>query len=107
MDDSREYTAEEIREQFLDHIWGMLRYWRDLPDQTVQERLEGLAFSILVALDGGAMDLPAFLVAPTPHPDNKQYAIDEGKNYYPQNSDDDVQGQIAGGLHELFHTRRR
>ena len=102
---SREYTTEEIREQFLDHIRVMVNYWDGIPKETTKEKLSGLAFSILVALDGCAGDLPGFILAPLPHPDDKQFNIDEEENYYPENHEieDKIKGDISGGLHELFY----
>jgi hypothetical protein len=56
----------------------------------------------MVALDGGAMALPGFIVAPNPHPSDKEYHISEGSDYYPENHELDIKGDIAGGLHELL-----
>jgi hypothetical protein len=70
-----EKTAEQIRDEFLSHIAALVRYWggtlqsvdRD-PVKSLQDRLDGLAFSILVMLDGGSAGLqgglPAFIVVP-------------------------------------------
>ncbi len=92
---SRPYTKDEVRQEFLDHIRGMIRYWDSdvvSGSKTRADRLEGLAFSILVMLDGES-SLPGFRVIADPHPDDMQYHIDEGENYYPEGVD------IAGGLH--------
>lgn len=104
MEAPREKTTEEIREEFLKHVRSLIKYWnsvegKDSP-KTCLDRLEGLAFSIMVALDGGAMAVPGFIVAPSPHPDDKEYHISEGSNYYPENPE--VKGDIAGALHELL-----
>ncbi len=64
----------------------MVEYWAAL-DMPEMARLEGLAFSILVALDGEAAAIPAFIVAPYPHPDDKHYHVENGENYYPENHD--------------------
>ena len=71
----REYTLDEVRENLLHHVISCIRYWHTLPGKNVRERLYGLAFSILVALDGEAGDLPGFLVIANPHPDDKGYHI--------------------------------
>ena len=74
-------TSDECRQALYGHLAAMIDYWRDLPADRLSlpgspprseahERLEGLAFSILVALDGGAMTLPRFAVIPDPHPDD-------------------------------------
>ena len=104
---SREYTTEEIREQFLDNVRMLVNYWDRTPKETTKEKLEGLAFSILTILDGCAGDLPGFIVAPSSHPDDKQYHIDNEENYYPENHEieDKIKGDIAGGLHESFYRK--
>jgi hypothetical protein len=104
--ESREKTTEEIREEFLKHVRSLINYWdkvegKDSP-KTQKDRLDGLAFSIMVALDGGAMALPGFIVAPCPHPSDKEYHISEGSDYYPENHELDIKGDIAGSLHELL-----
>lgn len=98
---SKAYSHEECQKMFLDHVRNMVSYWLDekrTPE--TKEKLNGLAFSILVLLDGGT-SLPGFKVVPTPHPDDKQFQIDEGDDYWP----DDV--DIAGGLHEMFYEKPR
>jgi hypothetical protein len=64
--------------------------------------MEGLAFSILVMLDGGSAMLPGFVVAPLPDPSDKDYHIMKGENYFPENHDaaEKIKGDIAGALHE-------
>jgi hypothetical protein len=58
-------------------------------------RFEGLAFSLLVILDGGT-DLPGFKLSPDPHPSDKEFNQKRGENWFPKDCD------IAGELHELF-----
>jgi len=102
-DEPREYTMEEVREIFLGHIHMMVNYWDSDPrieNQTA--RLEGLAFSILVALDGGASGCPGFIVAPSTHPSDKEYHRKNLENWYPQNNDAVVKCDISGCLHETF-----
>jgi hypothetical protein len=101
---SREYTKDEVREMFLSKIWNTIHYWdkTQTENPTQKDRLEGLAFSILVLLDGGT-ELPGFIVAPLPHESDKEFLIDKGENYYPENHNSNVKCDIAGGLHELWH----
>lgn len=99
---SQEYTMEEVREMFLERIWDYIYYWDKIEKETCREKLEGLAFGILVILDGGTR-LPGFIVAPCPHPDDKEYSEDIGENWFPQNQKPNVACDIAGSLHELFH----
>lgn len=102
---SRELTEIEVRTKFLQHIKDMVRYWEFQSDKTPLEKLDGLAFSILAALDGSSAALPSFIVAPLPHEDDKQFHIDKGTNYYPENHQikNEIKSDIAGYLHELWH----
>lgn len=95
-----ELTEEEVREKFLRHVWGLVEYWGKV--EGADNRLEGLAFSILTALDGAALSLPAFIVAPYPHPEDKAYHQGEGEDWYPENDSAKVNGNISGSLHEHF-----
>ncbi len=100
-----ELTEEEVRDRFLDHMRGIVRYWLNearTPD--VREKLEGAVFSVLVALDGGS-DLPAFTVAPRPHPTDRHYCESNGQNWYP--AAPIVSCDISGSLHELFSKATR
>ena len=101
MNEPREKTMEETRTEFLERVWTMIDYWEKQPSP-LRGKLDGLAFSILTILDGGS-DLPAFIVAPMPHVDDKLYHKERGENWYPENSHFDVKADIAGGLHELFY----
>jgi len=102
MSKPREYTREEIRKMFLDHFTGMIAYWeKETRVESVHDKLHGLAFSILTALDGGAADLPGFKVVPCPHPSDKEYHRQHGENWFPEDTD------IGGSLHEEFCQRGR
>lgn len=101
-DGPRALTEDEIREQFLQHVKMMVRYWAgegnsNVPeDSTVKDRLDGLAFSLLALLDGSAIDLPGFKVIANPHPDDEAFHRERGENFYPTDVD------IAGYLHEVM-----
>ena len=83
---SREYTRDETRNALLDHIWTLIHFWRhETRATTDQERLEGLAFSILSTLDGENGDIPKFIVAPDPHPEDRPFRISSGEDYFPEN----------------------
>lgn len=75
---SREKTEEEVRDEFLRHIRGLVKYWEEIDNRPSKEKLEGLAFSILAALDGCSVDLPSFIVAPLPTKEDKQYHMKNG-----------------------------
>lgn len=96
---SRAYTAEEVRAQFIKQAKGLAEYWAKEPKQTAKERCEGVAFSILVLIDGEHGQFPAIDLRLAPHPDDKQYCIDQGENWYePDMSINDC----TECLHELF-----
>jgi hypothetical protein len=98
----RVHTVGEVRAKFLTHVAGPIQYWDEVESGGSQgERLEGLAHSILVALDGKAMALPGFVVAPTPHPFDRAYCLKEGENFYPEAPD--VECDISGELHSLMY----
>lgn len=102
MTSPRAYTQEEIKEQFLKHIAGLVDYWENVPRDTTREKLSGLAFSILSVLDGCAMSFPKFVVASDPCPTDKEFHQDRGKNWYPNILDEIC--DISGNLHEEFYT---
>lgn len=95
---SRAFTKDEVREQVLAHIRNVSHYWAAEQNAgTVRERCEGVAFSVLSMIDG-CTDLPAFDIVVRPHPDDKQFCIEEGENYMPDGLviNDDCH------MHELF-----
>lgn len=100
---SKKYTKEEVTEMFIGHVRLMVRYWENLPDKSQKEKLEGLAFSILSPIDGCAADLPAFILAPLPHEDDKEFHKSEGSSYFPENHNANVKCDIGGCLHEKFY----
>jgi hypothetical protein len=81
---SREYTLKETREEFLNHVRNMSNYWATLPDKTDKERCDGLAFSILVALDGMSMGICGFELIPSFHESDPKYLKSIGENWYPK-----------------------
>lgn len=98
-DPPREYTRKEMQDKYLQQIRAMIAYWKTEKNApTLKEKMEGLAFSILVMLDGKSV-LPGCEVKPYPHPDDKRYQITSGENYYPIGCD------IAGDLHERWHKK--
>jgi hypothetical protein len=86
------------RDEFLDHVRQMIGYWAseegsNVPAETSKrDALEGLAFSILVALDGGAAVGP-YVVSPLDLNGRLQWvARPEGVGLL----------DIAGELHEVL-----
>ena len=99
----QERTTDEVRTDFLKYVWGLIDYWSSesrRPD--TKEKLECLAFSILSLIDGGYIGLPKFILAPDPHPDDKDYRISNNEYYYPENYTTNIKSDISGSLHELF-----
>ena len=82
MAEPRAYTADEVRQQLLDHMRAISRYWAKQPDQTVAEKCDGLCFSILNIFDGTSMGLPAMDISLSPHEDDKEFNRSEGDNWY-------------------------
>ncbi|HET9098857.1 MAG TPA: hypothetical protein VFN62_00575, partial [Acidobacteriaceae bacterium] len=82
---------------------NLINYWGDEQRRiTSQGRLEGLAHSILVTLDGYSANLPGFVVAPAPHPSDRAYCMGEHENYYP--AAPQATCDIAGRLHEFLYS---
>lgn len=92
-------TAEEVREEFLRHISDLVEYWdSESRAHTLRERLDGLAFSILNIFDGTTTALPAFNISCAPHPDDKEFSISNGEDWYED-------GLVINdcSLHELWY----
>ena len=101
MTEPRELTGEEARTMFLDHIKALVSYWSFVDDRPCLGKMNGLVFSILAALDGASGGLPAFAVKPAPHPVDKEYHRELGKNWWPEESVD-----ISGSLHDSWQDAR-
>lgn len=95
---SKEITAEEARQVFLDHIRHVVGYWASLPDLSDIDKCNGVAFSILTLIDG-CNSMPAMDVVMRPHPVDLDYAIINDEDYF-------VDGLVINGdcmLHDLFY----
>lgn len=99
--ESRQYTNEEVTEQFMSYVRLLIDYWDNIDDRSSRDKIEGFAHSMLCAIDGNAGALPAFSLIPYPHPDDKNYHIENGDNYYAES--DDSENNISGGLHEMLY----
>jgi hypothetical protein len=101
---SREYTEEEVKAEFLRHVNRCIKYWEnETREPTSLGKLKGLAHSIMTAIDEGTKNLPGFILAPDPDPDDKEYYKKNGRNYYPENHNSGVKCDIGGGLHKVLH----
>jgi hypothetical protein len=95
----RARTEDEVRDEFLQAFRDKAHYWATTPNGgTVKERCDRVAFSILVMLDGGSGTMPAYRVTVDPAPEDKQYCIEKGVNYYEPGTE-----VTNGCLHELFY----
>ena len=102
MDKPRAKTVKETREEFLRAIRGIAKYWgeTDTRPMSAQERCDGVAFSILVLLDGGTLGFPAVDMYPAPHEDDQKYHEKHGENWFnPDVAFNNCQ------LHEFFHNK--
>ncbi|KKN46557.1 hypothetical protein LCGC14_0671510 [marine sediment metagenome] len=79
---SKAKTAGEVREKFLDYVRNLTVYWEKVSNKSSFEKLQGLAFSIMVLIDGGTM-MPGFDIVCRPHPDDEEYHKDQGTDWYP------------------------
>jgi hypothetical protein len=82
---SQPYDREELIRTFLTSIQNQIEYWERYPGVSLRRRLDGVAFSILAAIDGEQATLPHFQLIPAVH-----------------ENDDPRSGNIAGELHEIF-----
>lgn len=99
---TRAYTAEELRNNVLDHVRLMVEYWATLPGLDTHSRCDGVAFSILTMIDGSADQPPMALVA-IASDDDKQYSVEKGENWVEHGTviNDDVM------LHEEYNSPER
>jgi hypothetical protein len=78
----RAKTEKEVREEFIFIIQNLTKYWARQENLSVNSRCEGVAFSILCLFDGINMDFPAVDLVLNPHPDDKEYYIENDENWY-------------------------
>lgn len=100
MSEPRSITLEEARDIFLDSIRGIVSYWYRVGGGT-ENIASGIAFSILVLIDGESPDFPAIDLVLRPHPDDEEYLRDQGENWYQD-------GMVLNSdvmLHEHFHDK--
>lgn len=99
---TRAYTAEELRNNVLDHVRLMVEYWATLPGLDTAARCDGVAFSILTMIDGSA-DQPPMALVSIASDDDKQYSVEKGENWVEHGTviNDDVM------LHEEYNSPER
>ncbi len=94
-------TKDQAVDNFLEHIRALIWYYeREDRLPTSKEKLEGLAFSILVAFDGES-DMPGMDIVMRPHPDDKDFRIEYGEDWYED-------GMVINSdieMHERWHKK--
>lgn len=102
-----EYTTEEVRDLFLEQIASLVDHWiNEDRAPKLKDKMNGLVHSILVIFDGKSSDMPAFIVAPMPHKNDKDYNINKGNEWFPENISSEVHCDIAGVLHDTWDKLR-
>jgi hypothetical protein len=100
----REMTEDEVRERVYDHFNVLIDYWFKT-GQGKRDALDGIVFSIMSTIDGCAGDMPRFIFAPDPHPEDKDFHKAQGEDWYPENhQNEDINCDLAGSLHELWYS---
>lgn len=99
----RKMSNDEVRDAFMERVWAAVRFWQTA-NATDEERIMGVAFSIMNVLDGTDGDV-SFAICPTPHRDHAADRIADGKNYYPSADEDGISCDLASGvdLHDYFY----
>ena len=78
----KQNAKDEMRKRFINRIKENIELWAK-SQGTEKDKLEGLAFSILVIIDGESAHLPPFILAPI-------------------SKKSKVKGDIGGNLHNSF-----
>jgi len=93
----KKISAKKARTRFLSHIKMLVKYWANVDGINVEEKLDGLAFSILATIDGSSIELPAMDLVLRPHESDKDYCKSNGENWFED-------GQVINGceLHYEF-----
>jgi hypothetical protein len=97
---TKAYTKEEMRQMFLDQCRATAFFWSRVEDRTPREMCDGVVFSMLNIIDGTSGGFPAAIsLQMEPHPDDKQYNIDNGEQWVEDGQiiNDDVM------LHDLYY----
>ncbi len=90
------YTAQEVRNQFLDQLESSVDYWDTVDGFSQKEKLEALAFSFLVLIDGMDDSFPVALrIVPDPAREDRAYLEAKGEPWYPENHAVELHGEIT------------
>lgn len=108
----RQYTVEEQRNMFLNHLRSLVHYCEhETRSKTSKEKLDMLAFSFLTMIDGVSSEMPGFDLVPRTDASDPECHRDHGENWWPSNAHlDDIDGYepINGGehFHDLFFAKK-
>jgi len=101
----RQYTSDEIRDQFLESIWMAVDEWaKTTHAHDERDRCSGLAHSILTiidGLDGGFRS--GFHLVPTGHYTNPSHWRGQGKNWWPVNDDFDIEKHCVVNANDILN----
>ena len=100
-----EKTNKDVTNDFLDHIDAHFEEATKGFSKEQKERVDTMVFSILTMIDGEG-PLPGFILAPDPHPEDKEYHQKIGQAYYPENHNLNVNCDISGDLHGQWCNRK-
>jgi hypothetical protein len=91
MSKPRAFTDKEVRQQLFASMRSLSKYWA-AQNGTIEDRMDGLCFSLLNIFDGNTMalpaiditldPLPAMKLSPAPHDSDKAYLKKQGENWY-------------------------
>lgn len=89
-DKPRAYTEDEVVDMIARHAKTMARYWANIPEvdkatgkkYTVEDRCDGVAWSILAMFDGCSMGIPAFDLKAAVDPSDKKFHKEQGENWF-------------------------
>ena len=96
---SRAWTPEETKDALLSWMVNNAEYWATVENKTKREALHGAMFSVCSMFDGCSISMPAFDLHPAPAPEDKQYHMDLGMNYF-----DPITSAVTGfALHEEYY----
>ena len=78
---SEAINKDDLKIMFMDAIRSYIDYW-DRQDASSKDKLEGIAFGVLNIIDGTSSTFPCSIdLVLRPHPDDKQYHIENGDDY--------------------------
>lgn len=92
---------------FIEHLWSMIDYWDtvdtlDGHPKTQRDRLSGLVHSILATIDGEDGWMPAFLLIPAPHEDDREWNKARDDKWWPEPRIENI-CDLGGPLNDMLY----